>query len=200
MINHYSCYVIIVFIHRALLSEPIRKIKLFIASSLDCYISREDRSIDWLFTDDDYGYLEFYNSIDTVLMGRKTYDIALEFEQYPFKGKKCNVFSKNPMAKKKDQDVEFISDIIQFVKHLIRSKGKDIWLVGGSDIISIFLNASLIDEVIFSIHPIVLAKGIPLFRNIQRQLDLKLIKSSSYQSGLIQSHYEIKDDMHLKTI
>jgi hypothetical protein len=49
----------------------MRKIKLFIASSLDCYISREDGSIDWLFTDDDYGYLEFYNSIDTVLMGRK---------------------------------------------------------------------------------------------------------------------------------
>ena len=73
------------------------------------------------------------------------------------------------MAKKKDQDVEFISDIIQFVKHLIRSKGKDIWLVGGSDIFSIFLNTSLIDEVILSIHPIVLTKGIPLFRNIQRQ-------------------------------
>jgi dihydrofolate reductase len=178
----------------------MRKIKLFIAASLDCYISREDGSIDWLFTDDDYGYLEFYNSIDTVLMGRKTYDKALEFEQYPFRGKKCYVFSKNPIAQKKDQDVEFISDIIQFVKHLIRSKGKDIWLVGGSDIISIFLNSSLIDEVILSIHPIVLAKGIPLFRNIQRQLDLKLIKSSSYQSGLIQSHYEIKDVTQLKAI
>lgn len=76
------------------------------------YISREDGSIDWLFTDDDYGYLEFYNSIDTVLMGRKTYDKALEFEQYPLRGKKCYVFSKNPIAKKKDQDVEFISDII----------------------------------------------------------------------------------------
>lgn len=79
-------------------------------------------------------------------------------------------------------------------------KGKDIWLVGGSDIISIFLNANLIDEVILSIHPIVLAKGIPLFRNIQTQLDLELIKSIYYESGLIQSHYEIKDDTHLKAI
>jgi dihydrofolate reductase len=178
----------------------MRKIKLFIASSLDCYISREDGSIDWLFTDNDYGYLEFYNSIDTVLMGRKTYDKALEFEEHPFKGKKSYVFSKNPTAKNKDQDIEFISDIIEFVKHLIRLKGKDIWLVGGSDIISIFLNANLIDEVILSIHPIVLAKGIPLFRNIQTQLDLKLIKSIYYESGLIQSHYEIKDDTHLKAI
>jgi hypothetical protein len=78
MINHYSHYVIIVFIRHTLLSKPMRKIKLFIAASLDCYISREDGSIDWLFTDNDYGYLEFYNSIDTVLMGRKTYDKALE--------------------------------------------------------------------------------------------------------------------------
>ena len=105
-------------------------------------------------------------------MGRKTYDKALEFEEHPFKGKKSYVFSKNPIAKNKDQDVEFISDIIEFVKHLIRLKGKDIWLVGGSDIISIFLNASLIDELILSIHPVVLAKGIPLFRNIQRQSNL----------------------------
>ena len=75
----------------------MRKIKLFIASSLDCYISREDGSIDWLFTDNDYGYLEFYNSIDTVLMGRKTYDKALEFEEHPFKDKKSYVFSKIPL-------------------------------------------------------------------------------------------------------
>lgn len=71
MINHYSYYVIIVFIRRALLSKSMIKIKLFIASSLDCYISREDGSIDWLFTDDDYGYFEFYNSIDTVLWVEK---------------------------------------------------------------------------------------------------------------------------------
>ena len=79
-------------------------------------------------------------------------------------------------------------------------KGKDIWLLGGSDIITIFLNASPIDELILSIHPIVLAKGIPLFRNNQRQSNLKLIKSIYYESGLIQTRYEIKDDMHLKAI
>lgn len=83
MINHYSHYVTIVFIHHTLLSKPMRKIKLFIASSLDCYISREDGSILAVYYND-YGYLEFYNSIDTVLMGRKTYDKALEFEEHPF--------------------------------------------------------------------------------------------------------------------
>ena len=56
----------------------MRKIKLFIASSLDGYIVTEDGSIDWLYTDSDYGYTQFYNSVDTILMGRKTYDKIIE--------------------------------------------------------------------------------------------------------------------------
>ena len=82
--------------------------------------------------------------------------------------------------------------MVEFGRDIAKSDGKDIWLVGGSDIISIFLNSALIDEIILSIHPIVLAKGIPLFRNIQRQLNLKLTKSISYESGLIQSHFDVK--------
>jgi dihydrofolate reductase len=170
----------------------MRKIKLFIASSFDGYIAREDGSVDWLFTDNDCGYLEFYDSIDIVLMGRKTYDKALDFEEYPFKGKKNYVFSHNAGVKTKNKDVKFSSDIVGFVRHLIRLKGRDIWLVGGSDIISIFLNASLVDGIILSIHPIVLTEGIPLFKNAQRQLNLKLLKCNSYESGLIQSHYEVE--------
>jgi dihydrofolate reductase len=85
-----------------------------------------------------------------------------------------------------------LSKKVGFVRHLIRLKGRDIWLVGGSDIISIFLNASLVDEIILSIHPIVLTEVIPLFKNIQRQLNLKLLKSNSYESGLVQSHYEVE--------
>ena len=66
----------------------MRKIKLFIASSLDGYIARQNGGVDWLFTDSDYGYLQFFNSIDTVLMGRKTFDKALELGEYPYKDKK----------------------------------------------------------------------------------------------------------------
>ena len=101
--------------------------------------------------------------------------------------------SQTPHVRESSQHVEFIyADVIVFIKkHLIRSKGKDIWLVGGSDIISIFLNADLVDEVILSIHPIILAKGIPLFKNIQRQVILKLLKSIPFDNGLIQMHYHI---------
>jgi len=170
----------------------MRKIKLLIASSLDGFIARQDGSIDWLFTDADYGYSEFLKSVDTVLMGRKTYDKVLTFGEYPYKDKKNYVFSQNPGAKRRHNGVEFIADMVEFGRDLAKSDGKDIWLVGGSDIISIFLNSALIDEIILSIHPIVLAKCIPLFRNIQRQLNLKLTKSISYESGLIQSHFDVK--------
>jgi dihydrofolate reductase len=176
----------------------MRKIKLFIASSLDGYIATEDGSIDWLYTDSDYGYTQFYNSVDTILLGRKTYDKLIELAaEYPHKDKKNYVFSQKKSArqrkeKEKDHNVEFIADIIDFVKmQLLQSQGKDIWLIGGADIISIFLNAGMLDEIILSIHPIILGRGIPLFRNLQRQMNLKLVKSIPYESGLIQLHYEL---------
>jgi dihydrofolate reductase len=171
----------------------VRKIKLFIASSLDGYIAREDGSIDWLYTDGDYGYTQFYNSVDTIIMGRRTYDKVLDFGvEYPYKDKKNYVFTQKSSGRRreKDQNVQFIADVIEFVKELIQSPGKDIWLVGGADIISIFLNAEMLDEIILSIHPILLGKGIPLFKNLQRQLNLKLVKSIPYENGLMQLHYK----------
>ena len=70
-------------------AECMRKIKLYIASSLDSYIASHNGGIDWLFSDADYGYAKFYDSIDTILVGRKTYDQSLTFDEYPYKGKKC---------------------------------------------------------------------------------------------------------------
>ena len=160
----------------------MKKIKLFIASSLDGYIARDNGSIDWLVTDGDYGFSQFYDSIDTIIMGRKTYDKVLESGRYPHVDKKSYVLSQNPHVRRSSQHVEFIyADVIVFIKkHLIQSKGKDIWLVGGSDIISIFLNADLVDEVILSIHPIILAKGIPLFKNIQKQNNKTVINQKKH--------------------
>lgn len=70
-------------------AECMRKIKLYIASSLDSCIASDNGGIDWLFSDADYGYAKFYDSIDTILVGRKTYDQSLTFDEYPYKGKKC---------------------------------------------------------------------------------------------------------------
>lgn len=171
----------------------MRKVKLFIASSLDCYIAREDGGIDWLYTDADYGYAKFYDSIDTIIVGRKSYDQSLTFDIYPYKGKKVYVFSRKKERKNNnEQDVEYIDTNIQdFVTSLTQSIGKDIWLLGGGEIVSVLLNAGLVDEIILSIHPIILGTGIPLLRNIQKEVNLKLENSLSFESGLTQLSYKV---------
>ena len=174
----------------------MRKVKLFIASSLDCYIAREDGRIDWLFTDADYGYTKFYDSIDTIIVGRKSYDQSLTLDEYPYKGKKVYVFTRKKVRKNNnEQDVEYIDTNIQdFVTSLTQSIGKDIWLLGGGEIASVLLNAGLVDEIILSIHPISLGRGIPLLRNIQKEVNLKLENSLSFDSGLTQLYYKVLKD------
>jgi dihydrofolate reductase len=80
----------------------MRKVRLFIAASLDGFIAREDGSIDWLFSDADYGYAQFYDSVDAVLVGRRTYEQAKGFEQKPFSGKKVYVFTRSLTGKGDD--------------------------------------------------------------------------------------------------
>jgi dihydrofolate reductase len=176
--------------------SDMRKVKLFIASSLDCYIAREDGGIDWLFTDNDYGYTKFYDSIDTIIVGRKSYDQSLAFEEYPYKGKKVYVFTRKKVRKNNnEQGVVYIDTNIQdFVTSLTQSIGKDIWLIGGGEIVSVLLNAGLVDEIILSIHPIILGTGIPLLRDIQKEVNLKLENSLSFDSGLTQLYYKVLKD------
>jgi dihydrofolate reductase len=110
---------------------------------------------------------------------------------YPHKDKKSYVFTQTASGRKreKDQNVHFIANVIEFAKELIHSPGKDIWILCGADIISIFLNAGLLDEIILSIHPIMLGNGIPLFKNLQGQMNLKLIKSFPYKNELKQVNH-----------
>lgn len=163
-----------------------RRLKLFIASSLDGYIARKDGSIDWLFTDADYGYKEFYSSVDTVLVGRKTYEQSLTLEDAPFSGKGCYVFTRK--ASGKSGYVTFVSeDIAEFTKGLKDGPGSDIWLVGGSETIAALRH--LIDEFIISIHPGILGAGIPLFTGEWKETGLELVNSTSFASGLVQLHY-----------
>ena len=168
----------------------MRKIILFIASSLDGFIAKRNGNVDWLFMDADYGYSKFYSKVDTVIMGRKTYEKALEFEKHPFKGKKAYVFTRKSSLKAKN--IDLVSDPVTFTKKLKGLSGNNIWLVGGSDIISILMNAELVDKIVVSIHPILLGKGIPLFQNIKKEINLSLAKSVKFDSGLLQLHYDVK--------
>ncbi|BAY12655.1 dihydrofolate reductase family protein [Calothrix sp. NIES-2098] len=171
----------------------MRKIQLFIASSLDGYIARTSGEVDWLFTDQDYGYTEFFDQIDTVIMGNKTYQQLLGFGEYPYKGKKGFVFS-NTLQGKTDNNVEFFrGDVKSFINTLRQASGGNIWLVGGGQIIYYFLIHSLIDELILSIHPIILGDGIPLiWKDPSLEISLQLKDVRTYDSGLLQVFYDFK--------
>jgi dihydrofolate reductase len=167
----------------------MRKVVLFIASSLDGYIARENGDIDWLPENVASGYDEFYKTIDTVVMGKQTYNQMLTFGAYPYQDKKSYVFTRNN-NQTKNKNTEFVSDVDKFVKDIISNSGKNIWLVGGAEVISSFVNRRFVDEIILSIIPVILGKGIPLFKNIQIETKLELIETTNYEY-LIELHYKV---------
>lgn len=168
----------------------MRKIILFIASSLDGYIARENGKIDWLPENTASGYDDFIKSIDTVIMGKKTYDQVLTFGDYPYKDKKSYVFTRNNEYSK-NENTEFVHDADKLVKDILSDSGTNIWLIGGAEIISTFVNLGFVDEIIISIIPVVLGKGIPLFKNIEKEVKLELIKTTDYDA-LVELHYKIQ--------
>jgi len=166
----------------------MRKLILYIATSLDGYIARSSGEFDWLFSDQDYGYTEFFAGVDTVLMGRKTYDQALGFGEYPYKGTRGVVFSRTP--REPDANVTFVSsDLASFVSELKRGPGKDIWLVGGGQIVAECVRHDLIDDFRLFVHPIILGEGIPLFVPGLPERPLQFVRSQSFDSGLVEVSY-----------
>lgn len=166
----------------------MRKLVLYIATSLDGYIARSSGEFDWLFSDQDYGYTEFFAGVDTVLVGRKTYDQALGFGEYPYKGTTGFVFTRTPRAP--DENVTFVSgDLALFVAELKRGSGKNIWLVGGAQIVAECVKHDLIDDFSIFVHPIILGNGIPLFAPELPERPLRFVRSQSFSSGLVEVSY-----------
>ncbi|MCC6574470.1 MAG: dihydrofolate reductase [Planctomycetes bacterium] len=167
----------------------MRKVQLFIATSLDGYIAGPRGEIDWLFSDQDYGYRRFLAGIDVVLMGRKSYELCLTFPQWPYPGRRCVVFTHAP-ARYKDARVEFTSrSPAALVRRLRRSHGKNLWLMGGGELVKHFANARLIDEAMIAVHPLVLGGGLALFPAGTRRLALRFVRARAYNSGLVMLSY-----------
>ncbi|WP_026673786.1 dihydrofolate reductase family protein [Alkalihalobacterium bogoriense] len=170
-----------------------RRVVVFIASSLDGYIATKDDSLDWLFNvegDGDNGYSEFYATVDTVLMGKRTYDWIIQHvtEEFPYKEKECYVFTSS--NQEHTEYTRFINeDIVDFTNKLKKQKGKNIWLVGGGEIIQSFIKEELVNEVILTVAPAVLGNGIPLFKEVQ--LELSLIGTRTFNQ-FVELHYEVK--------
>lgn len=176
----------------------MKKIKVYIAASLDGFIARPDGDLDWLLkypmpTGTEYGYKDLMDSIDTVIMGGRTYREMLCMDiVWPYKDKKTYIISRNSMETK--ENIDFITeDIIERIFELKNESGKDIWLVGGGELITMLLNANLVDELQVSIIPIILGAGIPLFPNTPKESNWKLTGSTAYDSGIVKLDYNIID-------
>lgn len=166
----------------------MRRIKLYIAASLDGFIARPDGAIDWLATEGDYGYGPFYASIDTVVMGRKTYDTARSFGEYPYPDRAGFVFSRQ-RAGTVDENVTFVGgDVGEFADALRRRPGRDIWLVGGGELARSFFDRDLVDEIQLFVHPILLGSGVPLFPPRPGELRWRLLRSRAFPNGLVELH------------
>ena len=163
--------------------------------SLDGFIAKPDGDINWLNEipnpeESDYGYAEFYDSIDTTFMGNNTYKQVIGFDiNFPYVGKSNYVFTKDT-NKKKDENVTFVSEnIVSFIQDLKSENGKDIWLIGGGQLNTLLLNNNLIDEMIVFVMPIILGKGLPLFSSDVNVARPKLSKTNKYASGVVEFNY-----------
>jgi len=178
----------------------MRKIIVYIATSADGYISRSDGSVDWLNRPrirGSYGMQQFYDSIDTILWGRKTYDLAIAFQRKGARGsafdtkKKNYVFSHHP-PKRPRPPVEFVRETISdFVKHLRARPGKDIWIMGGANLIASFLDINEVDEFIIHVIPKFIGEGIPLMSTHRRTVELSLRSCRRYSDGVVRLHYVV---------
>lgn len=169
----------------------MRKIILGLAVSLDGFIEGPNGEYDWCFTDQDYGLSDFFKQIDTIFMGRKSYELAQRMEgENPWKGMTTYVFS-NSLKEVKDENVKLITgDIEKQVNDVRKQPGKDIWMFGGAELLTYFVNNGWIDEYWLSVHPIILGAGKPLFQNIASRKKLRLTDHKIYETGLVSLRYQ----------
>jgi dihydrofolate reductase len=173
--------------------KKMGKIILYIAASIDGFIARDNGMVDWLPQGVDVGYESFYNSIEYVVMGRKTYTQVLGFGEYPYKGKKSIIYSRNPSNIEPKENVEFWEswDPDRISKLASSAKG-NVWLIGGAEIIHQFIKLNLIEEYRIFLIPIILGKGIPMFLPSKKKdldIHLKLEHTQSFEEGLVELRY-----------
>ncbi|KEQ26287.1 dihydrofolate reductase family protein [Paenibacillus tyrfis] len=177
-----------------------RRIILDLAVTLDGFIEGKNGEVDWCIMDSELGFNNFLNQIDAIFYGRKSYDLWGQFtpEIEPtdsekefwelIHSKEKYVFSRT--QKGTDTKAVFINDrILEEVNKIKNKPGKDIWLYGGASLITTFINLGLVDEFRLSVHPVVLGEGKPLFVDIKQRLNLKMVNTRTFSSGVVQLIY-----------
>jgi dihydrofolate reductase len=180
----------------------MRRIIARLATSADGFIARLDGSVDFLNERPRprgfYGMHEFYRSIDTILWGRKTYDMVLDFQRKGTRGAAFDAhvrnyaFSRKPPKQPAD-GVEFVSGSLKrFARRLRAAPGKNIWMMGGADLIASFLDAGEIDEFSINVVPVLIGEGIPLIAPKRRRVPLRLLSTKKFPDGVVNLRYAVR--------
>lgn len=176
----------------------MRKVILYIAVSLDGYIADSQKSVHWIKGQDDSAemldtYTPFFASVDTVIMGKRTYDqivTELSPERWPYPEAETYVFTHERMVD--TGNIKFVSgDLCGLVNDLRQGAGKNIWICGGANVVNQLLRANLIDVFHIATIPTILGSGIKLFGEIENIQNLRLIDTTIY-NGIIEAVYERK--------
>jgi dihydrofolate reductase len=173
-------------------AQPARaRCSVYIAVSLDGYIARKDDSLDWLEVvqaeGEDYGYKEFMASVDALVIGRRTYDKVLEFDRWPYDGKRCVVLTHRAIEVGHGEE-RFDGDQAELLRRLGAEGVRRVYLDGGGAIRS-FLARDLVDDLTLSFIPLLLGDGMPLFGSGGMERLLELEESRAFPSGLVQVRY-----------
>lgn len=170
-----------------------RKVVLYIAMSLDGYIAGPGDDLSFLSAvqkeGEDYGYVGFLNTIDTVIIGRKTYEwVMTQVDEFPHADLDTFIITRSP--REPDGRIQFYGGALDSLINEIKSiPGKNLFIDGGAEITNELLRLKLIDEMIISVIPVILGDGVRLFRQGLPQQNLRLISCRSYDTGLVQYHY-----------
>lgn len=163
--------------------------------SLDGFIARKSGAIDWLarveLPGEDYGFQRFFDSVDTLAIGRSTWEVANGFEPWPYLGKRCVVLTHRPLEAQHGEE-SFAGTSRQLVEELATRGARHVYVDGGQ-VVRQFLAAGLLDALTVSIIPLVLGEGIPLFGEALPEQGLVLEESRSWPSGLVQVRYRVAD-------
>jgi dihydrofolate reductase len=176
-----------------------RKVIVHIAASADGYIARPDGDLEWLTSRPApkgfYGMGVFEKSIDTQLLGRKTYEVGRRMgATFDSKKSRTVVFSRHLPPPDVPSGVDFVNGPIgPFVSRLREERGKDIWLMGGGELIASFLDEHAIDEFVISVVPVFIGDGIPLIAHRHRHVPLDLRSVERFDDGLVQLHYLVQN-------
>ena len=177
----------------------MRKVTFGCACSLDQYIARADGAVDWLRWSDEAAAVtrEYWPKIDTILLGRKTYEVALAHQAQagkaavnPYGDLSTYVFSR---TLKEAPGVELVAGgAADFLRELKSRPGREICLMGGGELARTFFEAGLVDEVGLNVHPVLLGRGVPLFREMSRQIELDLVECRPFANGCVYQLYRVK--------